>query len=341
MSKKRLIYNVFVTLLVVAGLAFVVSRFVHFGRVEYTDNAQLRQHITPVVSRVQGYIREVRFSEYAPVKRGDTLVVIEDAEYRLKVAQAEAALADMTQGGHATGSIISETTSNIRTAEAARTEAAARLENARREHERYQTLLSQKAVTQQQYDNVHTAYIAAQAHYDQATQQLTTLALAREQQGHRRQQNDAAVKVAEAALELARLNLSYTVITSPCDGVLSSKELVEGQLVQPGQKMVDVVDVSDIWVIANYRETQLRNIAIGADVDIRVDALPHLRLQGRVESVSDATGAALKNIPQDNATGNFVKVVQRVPVRISLDGNDAEDIKLLRAGMNVECETKY
>lgn len=341
MQYKRIVYNAIVTLLVVAGLVFIVSRFVHFGNVEYTDNAQVRQHITPVLSRVQGYVREIRFDEYTPVKKGDTLMIIEDAEYRLRVAQAEATLANMTSGSNAMGSAVSEVQSNMATAEAARKEAAARLENARKEYERYKTLLSQDAVTQQQYDNVHTAYVAAQAHYDQAVQQLTTLSIAKTGQGHRLSQNEANIRVAEAALELARLNLSYTVITSPCDGMLSSKEMVEGQLIQPGQIIVDVVDMTDVWVIANYRETQMKNIAVGSEVSIKVDALPQLNITGKVESVSDATGAALKHIPQDNATGNFVKVVQRIPVRISLKGNRPEDLQQLRAGMNVECEVSY
>lgn len=341
MQYKRYAYNVVVTLLVVAGLAVIVSRFVHFGHVEYTDNAQVRQHITPVMSRVQGYVKEICFDEYTPVKKGDTLMIVEDAEYRLRVAQAEAALANMTSGSSATGSGISETQSHIAAAEAARKEAAARLENAKKEYERYKVLLQQDAVTQQQYDNVYTAYVAAQAHYNQAAQQLTTLSIAKAGQGHRLSQSEADIRVAQAALDLARLNLSYTVITSPCDGMLSSKEIVAGQLVQPGQKIVDVVDMSDVWVIANYRETQMEHVAIGSEVGIKVDALPGLPITGHVESVSDATGAALRHVPQDNATGNFVKVVQRIPVRISLKGNNPEELRQLRAGMNVECEVRY
>ncbi len=338
---RKFLYNTIVTLLIVGGLVFVISRFVHFGRVEYTDNAQVRQHIAPVVSRVQGYVSRVCFDEYTRVRRGDTLLIIEDAEYRLRLAQAQADLANMTDGSSATGTVISETQSRILAAEAAQKEATIRLENARREYNRYKTLLAQEAVTQQQFDNVQTAFEAAQARYDQASQQLTTLSAVKSGQGFRLNQNEAAIRVAEAALELAKLNLSYTVITSPCDGMLSSREIVEGQLVQPGQKIVDVVDMSSVWIIANYRETQLKNITIGDSVCVRVDALPQLRLTGTVESMSDATGAALHHIPQDNATGNFVKVVQRVPVRISLDGNNPDNLQLLRAGMNVECEVCY
>jgi membrane fusion protein (multidrug efflux system) len=147
--------------------------------------------------------------------------------------------------------------------------------------------------------------------------------------------------LAEAAVELARLNLSYTVIIATCDGVTGRKEVHEGQLVQPGQTIVNIVDDSEVWVVANYRETQLPNIAVGAEVEIEADALPGVSFRGTVETISDATGAQYSLIPQDNATGNFVKVEQRVPVRISLEGNDAEDLAKLRSGLNVTCEVKY
>ena len=147
--------------------------------------------------------------------------------------------------------------------------------------------------------------------------------------------------MAEAAVELARLNLSYTVIVAPCDGVTGRRQIDEGQLVQPGQTLLDVVDSGEVWVTANYRETQLPHIAVGDDVEMTVDAVPDVTYHGVVESVSDATGAAFSLIPQDNATGNFVKVEQRVPVRIRLEGNDAEAMSQLRAGLNVECKVRY
>jgi len=147
--------------------------------------------------------------------------------------------------------------------------------------------------------------------------------------------------VARAQLDLARLNLSYTIITATADGVLGRKEIHEGQLVQPGQTMVDIVDSNDLWIVANYRETQLPHIKAGANVRIKADAVPDVEFSGTVERISDATGSAYSLIPQDNATGNFVKVEQRVPVRISLEGNSKENLSKLRAGLNVECEVQY
>ena len=155
-------------------------------------------------------------------------------------------------------------------------------------------------------------------------------------------QSDAAIELAEAMLAMAELNLSYTVVTAPCDGYTSRKEIEVGQLVQPGQTLLDVVDSGDVWVPANYKETQLRHIRPGSEVYVEVDAIPGVTFHGSVESISTATGASLSLLPQDNSAGNFVKVRQRVPVRIVFSAdNRPEDMELLRAGMNVECMVKY
>ncbi len=342
--KKKLVYrwtyNVIVLILLITGATVVILNFAHFGGVEWTDNAHVRQHITPVNTRVPGFIREIRFEEFQPVHKGDTLLIIEDAEFRLAVAQAEAALAQAQAGSRATHTGMATTQSNIGVTDATIEELRATMENARREDARFQKLLQQQSVTQQQADNTHTAYLAAKARFEAANRQRHSMTLVKSEQGHHLQQNEAAIEVARAQLDLARLNLSYTVITATADGVLGRKEIHEGQLVQPGQTMVDIVDSQDLWVVANYRETQLPHIAVGAQVRIKADAVPNVEYTGTVQRISDATGSAYSLIPQDNATGNFVKVEQRVPVRISLEGNKAEDLKKLRAGLNVECEVE-
>lgn len=274
------------------------------------------------------------------VHKGDTLVIIEDAEFRLALAQAEAALANAEAGSRAATTGMATTTSNIGVTDATIDELHAQMENAAREDARFQKLLAEHSVTAQQADNVHTAWLSARARYEAAQRQRRSMTLVHSEQGHHLRQSEAATEVARAQLDLARLNLSYTVVTATADGVLGRKEIHEGQLVQPGQTMVDIVDGSDLWVVANYRETQLPNIAVGAEVSIRADAVPGVEYKGVVERISDATGSAYSLIPQDNATGNFVKVEQRVPVRIRLDGNAPEDLAKLRAGLNVECEVK-
>ena len=338
---RRMIYNILILCFLVGGLVYVCSRFIHLGNVEYTDNAQVRQHITPVNTRVQGFIKKICFEEFQPVKKGDTLLIIEDAEFKLRVAQAEADLSNALAGRSVTTAGIETTQSNIGVSDASIEEVKVTMENARRELQRYEKLLKEDAVTRQQYDNIKTAYEAAKARYQQASCAKRSTSLVKNEQTHRLGQNEAAVKLAKANLDLARLNLSYTVITATCDGITGRKNIHEGQLVQPGQAMVDIVDGTDLWVVANYRETQLPNIHEGAEVTMTADAVPGVKYKGVVESISDATGAAFSLIPQDNATGNFVKVEQRIPVRIRLKGNSKADMKKLRAGFNVECKVKY
>lgn len=338
MDKKllRTIYNICVLLLLLVGAWLVVNHFVHFGDGEFTDNATVQQHITPVNTRVGGFIKEIRFNEYQPVHKGDTLVIIEDSEFRLQLAQAEANLQREMAGGEATTSGIGVTRQNMSVSDAGIDEARVRLDNARQDDQRYAQLLKADAVTQQQYDQIHTNYLAAKARYEQVVRSRAILNRTEQEQGHRLSQNKAAIEVAQAQINLARLNLSYTVITATADGVVGKKNIHVGQLVQPGQAMVDIVDNSELWVVANYRETQLHGISLGAKVSIKADAVPDVEFEGTVERISDATGSAFSMIPQDNATGNFVKVEQRIPVRIRLEGDKA-NIAKLRAGMNVEC----
>ena len=338
---QKTVYNILIICLLVGGLAYVCSRFLHLGNIEYTDNAQVKQHITPVNTRVQGFIKKIYFEEYQVIHKGDTIAIIEDAEFRLRLAQAEADLANALAGKNATSAGIATTQNNLSVSDAGIMEAKVQMENAERELKRYEKLFHEDAVTRQQFDNVQTAYKSAKARYDQVSRAKHSTSLVKNEQTYRLGQNEAGIHVAEAAVELARLNLSYTVIVATCDGVTGRKEIHEGQLVQPGQTIVDIVDGSDLWVIANYRETQLPNIKEGAEVKITADAVPGIVYKGIVESISDATGAAFSLIPQDNATGNFVKVEQRIPVHIHLKENSAENLKQLRAGFNVECEVKY
>ena len=309
--------------------------------VQYTDNAQVKQHITPVNTRVQGFIKKICFEEYKPVHKGDTLLVIEDAEFKLRLAQAEADLANAQAGQLVTHAGIATMQNNLMVNDAGIEEARVQRAHAEREWQRYKKLLEEDAVTRQQYDQVQTVYEAANARYEQMLRMKHSTSLSKDEQMRRLGQNEAAIRLAQAAVDLARLNLSYTVIIATCDGVTGRKDIHEGQLIQPGQTVVDIVDDSDLWVIANYRETQLPNIREGAEVSFTADAVPGVVYRGVVESISDATGAAFSLIPQDNATGNFVKVEQRVPVRIRLQGNDADQVSRLRAGLNVECKVKY
>ncbi len=339
---KKPIYNIFACILLVVAISWVCDKFIHLGSVEFTENAQIKQHIVPINSRVQGFIKEVRFDEYAKVSKGDTLAIIEDAEYRYMVAQAEANLANAKTGKDAMHNVISTTNTNLSVTEASIEEARILFENAERNYNRFDALYKQNAVTKQQYDDMQTAYSAAKARYEMLKRQKESVRSVGREQSTRLGQNEAGIKLAEAALELARLNLSYTIILAPCDGVTGRKEIQVGQLIQPGQTIVDVVDAGSKWVIANYKETQTANIRKGQEVEIEVDAVPDHKFKGVVRSISRATGASFSLMPQDNSSGNFVKIEQRIPIRIDFtEDNDAEALERVGAGMNVECKVLY
>ncbi len=337
---KKYVYNTVVIVLIAVGAIVVILNFSHFGNVEFTDNALVRQHITPQNTRVQGFIKEVRFEEFQNVKKGDTLVVIEDAEFRLRLAQAEADLARVEESSKATGTSIATTDAGIRVTNAGIEEARVNLENAKREDARFEVLLKKDAVTQQQYDNVHTAYLSAKARYEQVAHSRATQTSVKTEQSHHLSASICSLRLAQAAVELARLNLSYCYIIATCDGVVGTKDIEEGMLVQPGQTMVNIVSSNSKWVEANYKESQLPDIHEGSEVEITADAVPGIVYKGCVERISKATGSAFSLVPIDNATGNFVKVEQRVTVRIKLDGNKPEDLAKLHAGYNVECRVK-
>ena len=340
-SKKILSYIITLTVIIIAGV-WVAAKFIHLGNVEFTDNAQIHRQIVPVKSRVQGYIKEIRFNEYEPVKKGDTLVIIDDADMRLNVARARADYRNALAGRDVADRSVASASANVAVSEASIAEAKVLMEMAATDLARYDKLLEQDAVTRQQYDGAKTDYEAKKARYEMLSRQRSASSAVVDINRQRISQSDAGIELAAALLETAELNLSYTVIVAPCNGYASRKEIQIGQLVQPGQTLLDVVDSDDIWVTANFKETQLRHIAPGSEVEIDVDALPGTGFKGEVKSISTATGASLSLLPQDNSAGNFVKVRQRVPVRIVFTpDNKPEELEKLRAGMNVECSVKY
>ena len=334
-----MIQNVVVLAIISVGLWWIATQFIKFNISTFTDNAQVRRQIVPINARVQGYIKEIRFDEYTYVHEGDTLIIIDDSEYRLRLAQAKAELQNAVTGKSAMHTVISTTNNNIGVNEASITGTKVELENAARDLERYASLFKEKAVTQKQYDDAKTRYESMKAKYDMLCRQKQSTSLTKEEQQQRLGQQDAGIELAQAAVELASLNLSYTVITAPADGYTSRKSLQKGQLVQPGQTLLSIVDENDVWVVANYKETQTAKMKLGDKVRITVDALPDAVYIGRIEAISNATGAQYSIVPQDNATGNFVKVEQRLPVKIRFTAdNTPESIQRLRAGLNVECE---
>lgn len=339
---KKNIYNVLAVAIIAGGIVWVGSKFFHFGDVEYTDNAQVKQLIIPVNARVPGYVKEIRFEEYQPVQKGDTLMIIEDTEFKYRVALAEADYQNAVAGKNIVSSSVKTMANNTSVSDAGLAEVSALLNNAETEEKRYKKLLDKASVTQQEYDAKYTQYAALKAKYETLSRQKESTILATNEQTTRLGQNEAVIQLAKTALDLAKLNHSYTVIIAPSDGYTGRKNIQVGQLIQPGQTIVDLVDANDKWIIANYKETQTNRITEGQVVELEVDALPDVKLKGTVKSIANATGSSFSVFPQDNSAGNFVKVAQRIPVRIEFSKeNKPEHIAKLRAGMNVECFVNY
>ena len=333
---RTLAVNIIVVALIVAGIVWILSLFVHPGG--WTDNAQVRRDIVSVNSRVQGFAEQVLFDEFQQVEKGDTLVIIEDAQYRLRAAQAEAGYQNALVARNAQGTTIRTTKNNLSVSDAELDEVRLQMQNAEKEYHRYQRLLERESVTQQQFDDVETRYLTLKARYDRLTRQQQSTRLVQSEQTQRLDQHAAAIAVAEAVLQQARLDLGYTVITAPCSGRIGRKEVQQGELVHQGQQLLCIVSDSSCWVEANFRERQMKNVRVGGAVTVKVDALDGLRLKGCISAIADATGSQFSAMPQDNSTGNFVKVEQLIPVRIELPAadNDAEALSQLKSGMNVE-----
>lgn len=230
---KKIISYVLSAAVIILAVVWVGRKFIHLGNVEFTDNAQIEQQIVPVNSRIQGYIKEIRFKEYEYVKRGDTLVIIDDADMRLQVARANADYQNALAGRGVADRTVNVASANVAVSEASIAEAKVLMEHAATELARYSKLLEKDAVTRQQYDAANTDFAAKKARYEMLARQKSATSTVVSETKERIAQNDAGVELAKALLETAQLNLSYTVITAPCDGYTSRKEIQEGQLVQP------------------------------------------------------------------------------------------------------------
>lgn len=343
--------NLVVLVIVLGGLFWVVKSYFNFGNDKYTNAAQVESFINPINTRVSAYIKEIRFVEHQPVKKGDTLLILDNREILTQVGQAEAAYMAALASKNVTSQSVNTASNNVNTvganvqaASAGIKAAKTRLWNAEQNFNRYQNLLKDEAVTRQQFDQIKTEYESQKAQLEVQIAQLQSVVntkrsseLTVNEVKSRIGLNDAEIKRVESALEMAKLNLSYTVITAPHDGIMGRRSVNVGQLLNPSQQVATIVDINNVWITANYRENQMENVKIGGLAKVTVDALGGKEFEGKITAISGATGARYSAVPVDNSTGNFVKVQQRIPVRIEFtDKNKIEDLKQLRAGMNVQ-----
>ena len=305
---------------------------------EGTEDAQIDGRIIPVVNKVAGYVAHVRVHENEPVRAGDTILVVDDAELRVRLAQAEADLAAaqaLVGGGGQATAAIEVSTRQQSSLEAQLDAARGRARLARSNFSRMEDLAGKQIVSRQALDASRGELEAADANVISLERQVGAAGatVTSSQAGLRLAR--ARFEAARAARDNAALQLSYATVVAPAGGVVSRKSVEVGQLLQAGQPVLSIVAADSVWVTANYKETQVAVMHPGQDVDLAVDAYPGCQAHGKLESISSATGARFALIPPDNATGNFTKVVQRVPVRIQVV-EGCGDGRPLRPGMSVE-----
>jgi membrane fusion protein (multidrug efflux system) len=316
---------------------------------ESTDNAYVRADITPVAARVEGYVAKLMVGDNQQVKAGDVLMVIEPADYQAKVARAEAELARAKASLQtlvaARGSAVAQVGAQggaIQEAEARVAAARAAAVRASADDVRFSALAKQGWTTRARLDEARAAAQAARAQIAAAeasvmAQRGQAGALVAGTAGAEANilAGRADVQAAEAALRTAKLDLARTIVRAPVDGVVGNRAVRPGQLVKSGQQLLSIVPVQASYVIANFKETQLEKMRVGQPVEIKVDAYSGLKVHGRIDSLSPASGAQFALIPTDSASGNFTKIVQRVPVKIVVEKGGLA-AQLLRPGLSVE-----
>ena len=324
----------------IAGIAGTVLlvwgayTLLHLFKYEETDDAQVEAYINPITARVSGFVKEIRYDENQDVKKGDTLLIIDSREYQLQKQEAGAGLENARQQ-------VEVLESNVHTAEkvaavnnAQIAAAKAKLVKQEQEYERFVKLYEAESATKQQMENVQSALEVARSDYQAA---INNYQASLSRVNDSRSQISpvmAEIKRRELVLQRNDLDVSYTVVTAPYDGKMGKRTIQPGQQIQLGQTLAYIVDEeTGLWVVANFKETQLRHMHIGETVEVTTDAYPDKMIKGKIISLSPATGSRFSLLPPDNATGNFVKIAQRIPVKIKIDNRDA-NVAYLSAGMN-------
>jgi len=333
LNRKRLLLTLCVV--VAIGVVGFGTWWMTTGRYfQTTDNAYVEAEIVHIAPKVEGYVAEVAVEDNQPVKQGDLLLRLEDKDYRTKLAEAEATLSSRLAIAQTIKESLKAQHLSVREAEASLASARAEALRAEKDRKRYAELAGAKWVSAQRLESaVATASQAQasvaekQAALDASMQQLNVL----------RAQAEAVsgnIAQAQAQVDEAKLSVSYTEIRAPRDGVIGNRSAREGQFVRPGTTVMALVPLRDVYVVANFKETQLTRVAVGQKVTLDVDAFPDAEIHGRVESIAPASGSRFSLLPPENATGNFTKIVQRLPVKIVLEGPLPKNVRLT-PGMSV------
>ncbi|WP_113651461.1 HlyD family secretion protein [Pedobacter namyangjuensis] len=335
-KKKNKILPIILIVLLIGGSIFGYTKYNYYSKHVDTDDAQIDGDISPVVARVGGYVKDINFEENTKVNEDQVLVTLDDSDYKIKLEQAMASQTGASAGVGVSQAQITATAANTSTAKANIEAARVKLNLAQKDFDRFANLIKDGAITQQAFDQAKAQKETAQASYTAAVDQYNA---AVKQVGTTESQlrvSNSGVTQRQSDVDFAKLQLSYTAIKAPATGTVSKKNVQKGQLVQAGQSLFAIVNENSLYVTANFKETQLEKLRPGLKVNIEVDAYPDEAIEGEIYNFAPITGAKSSLLPPDNATGNFVKVVQRVPVKIKIKNQEKAILEKLRPGMSVK-----
>ena len=331
--------TVLASLVVLAGIVMGIWLLIFFREYEETNDAQVEQYVTPVISRITGYLQEVRFTENQFVHKGDTLIIIDCREYKAHLEMALAELDAARNVEKALGNNVAVVHSGVAIHQSQVAAAQVQLWKAEQEYKRYAALEKEDAATKQQTEQMKATFVSASAKLEEIHRTITSSELSTEEATSKLPAAKSTVSRQQAAVDNAALYLTYAVITAPYNGYVGRKTIQPGQMVKEGQTLISVVS-HEKWITANFKETQVGNITVGKPVTFTADATGGRVYHGVIESFSPASGARFSMLPPDNATGNFIKIEQRIPVHIRLT-DDTAVTDFLRAGMNVTVTARH
>ena len=325
--------TVVASILVFSGIILGIWFYIFNKNHEETNDAQVDQYVTPIMARITGYVQEVRYNENQFVHKGDTLIVIDNKEYTSHLNMALADVENAKSNVTAIEKNVATTANTTSVRQSQLVAAKTQVWKTKLEYNRYQSLLKEDAATEQQVEKVKADYELAKAHYEEIANTIQSAVLNTSEASAKIPTAQTVIHSKQAVADNAGLFLSFTVITAPYDGWVGKKMIQPGQMIKEGQTLVSIVS-KEKWITANFKETQLQYLSVGQEVEMSADAVDGRKFIGIIESLSPASGARFSLLPPDNATGNFIKIEQRVPVRIKLKEND-QQTDFLRAGMNM------
>jgi len=337
---RTIIIRIIMVLVLCVGIYFGGKKIYYELHHESTDNAQIEATLVPILPRVSGYVKALYPQDYSTVKKDSLLVEIDDADLQLQLQEMQADLAQaQTDIANAQASIVNaeaslaETKSNLEVAET-------RKEKAHTDYARDQSLFHDGAITKKQLDDSKSAVDVADHQYESSKNDVRVAETRLGVINAQLKKADAIIKVKQVSIEQQQLKISYCKIYATSNGQIGKRNVDIGQFVQAGAPLFTIIDDEDYWVVANFKETQIHHMKLGDEVEISFDAYPGMVVKGKIIAFSDATGAKFSLLPPDNATGNFVKVTQRIPVKIEIE-DMAKYKDKLHAGMSLDVSVAY